>query len=270
MTEAASALIPGNDLGREQVQACLREVEEILDQPRLLQSPEDIEELEHQCARLCDNLLANIVGAVLQCALDSTAVEEKTRRLARETPKRLKPADIRSVHVQFLRDPRVQVTTLYYRRRKGNILHRAKGLFPALVVLGFHEHASSGATSQIARTECAMYSLEEAAAWLRDTGGLIVGVKTITRIARRFGQRSRSALPAHLQIATAENAGIGERRTLVISVDGGRLRIRRNKRGPPSPKGRRRYHTDWREPLLLYIYMLKPNGSVDRSFTPPD
>lgn len=261
-----------NDHWRGQVQACLRAVEEILDQPPVLQSPGDLEQLERECAQLCDALLASVVAAVTQSALDSSAVVEKAHELAQTAPKRLKPAEVRPVSVQFMRGPRVQVSARYYRRRKGDILHRGKGLFPALAVLGIHEHASPGATSQIARAACAMCSLEEATAWLHDTAGLDIDVKTLRRITRRFGDRARYALPDHLRIATAgadsANGAVPEVRTLVISVDGGRLRIRRNKRGPPTRKGRRRYHTDWREPLLLHVYMLKNDGSVDRSFTP--
>jgi hypothetical protein len=55
---------------------------------------------------------------------------------------------------------------------------------------------------------------------------------------------------------------------VVISTDGGRIRIRKNKRGPRTQKGRRRYSTHWREPKLLIIYTVDDNGKMDRSFAP--
>ncbi|MDR2570712.1 MAG: hypothetical protein LBD23_10525 [Oscillospiraceae bacterium] len=52
---------------------------------------------------------------------------------------------------------------------------------------------------------------------------------------------------------------------IVVSVDGGRIRIRRDKKGSKTKKNRTRYSTDWREPKLLCIYFLSKNGEIDRS-----
>jgi hypothetical protein len=57
-------------------------------------------------------------------------------------------------------------------------------------------------------------------------------------------------------------------RRVVISMDGGRLRIRRTKRGKRTKKGRSRYHTDWREPKLLVIYVVNEAGRIEQSFNP--
>ncbi|HNR99186.1 MAG TPA: hypothetical protein PKX48_06670 [Planctomycetota bacterium] len=264
MTTAAIACETPAGHWLERVRASLRAVEELAEHPPPLETAADLAAFERECTRGCDAVHAIVMGTVTQLALDRAAVKAKAQELAAATSKRLKPADVRTVYVQFQRGPRVPLSTQYYRRRKRDVLRREKGLFPAFVLLGIQERASPGATSQIARAACAMSSLEEAAACLRDTGGLDVDVKTIRRITRRFGQCARSALPDHLRIMTPN----GEGRTLVISVDGGRLRVRRDKRGPPTRKGRRRYHTDWREPLLLHVYVLNPDGSVDRSFSP--
>ena len=55
---------------------------------------------------------------------------------------------------------------------------------------------------------------------------------------------------------------------VVVSTDGGRVRIRTNKRGKRTKKGRRRYRTDWREPKLLAIYVVDEQGRIEREFTP--
>lgn len=55
---------------------------------------------------------------------------------------------------------------------------------------------------------------------------------------------------------------------VVVSTDGGRTRIRKNKRGKKTKKGRRRYHTDWREPKLLVIYVVDEKGKILREFSP--
>ena len=55
-------------------------------------------------------------------------------------------------------------------------------------------------------------------------------------------------------------------RRVVVSTDGGRIRIRTTKRGPKTAKGRNRYRTDWREPKLLIIYVVDEKGQMDREF----
>jgi hypothetical protein len=55
---------------------------------------------------------------------------------------------------------------------------------------------------------------------------------------------------------------------VVISTDGGRLRVRKNKRGKKTKKGRSRYSTDWREPKLLVIYVVNEKGRIDQEFAP--
>jgi len=249
---------------QQQTDKCLAAVQAFRTQPPPVTNAMDLAAAEQECARRCDALFAAMMGELTQAALDSPVVREQAHTLARGAPKRLKAADERQIQVQFQRGPSVPLRVTYYRRRKGDTFHREKGMFPALVSLGIYEHTSPAAASHMARSACAVASLEEATAWLRDTGGLAVDLKTLRRVTRGFGQRARAALPDNLEALQVR----GDGRSVVISVDGGRLRVRRDKAGARTKKGRRRYHTDWREPLLLHIYVLDPAGRLDRSFTP--
>ncbi len=57
--------------------------------------------------------------------------------------------------------------------------------------------------------------------------------------------------------------------TLVVGVDGGRLRIRKTKRGKKKKGAKQQgYYTDWREPKLLTIYLLDNKGEKVSSFKP--
>jgi len=53
-----------------------------------------------------------------------------------------------------------------------------------------------------------------------------------------------------------------------MSADGGRTRLRENKRGKKTAKGRRRFRGAWREPKLFIIYVVDAEGKLDRSFVP--
>ena len=57
-------------------------------------------------------------------------------------------------------------------------------------------------------------------------------------------------------------------RRVVISSDGGRLRLRESKRGLKTKKGRKRYTGAWREPKVLIVYVVDAEGKRDTSFAP--
>ena len=104
-------------------------------------------------------------------------------------------------------------------------------------------------------------SLKEAGQVLKGRG-IDIDVKKIQEITVRYGRRAE---------IVKQNEGIEVTETMagcrvVISTDGGRIRIRKNKRGPKTRKGRSRYTTKWREPKLLIIYMVNDKGEMERSF----
>ncbi len=60
-----------------------------------------------------------------------------------------------------------------------------------------------------------------------------------------------------------------ENQRVLISVDGGRLRQRKNKRGP-IPKGNKQhgFHTEWIEPKLFAIYVIDEDGKLIKKIPP--
>ena len=57
-------------------------------------------------------------------------------------------------------------------------------------------------------------------------------------------------------------------RRVVVSMDGGRIRLKEPKRGRKTAKGRSRYRGAWREPKLFIIYVVDAEGQLERSFMP--
>jgi len=110
----------------------------------------------------------------------------------------------------------------------------------------------------------AMLSSFEETSRLFDDKGVSLGINTIRRITQRYAHRAKIAQRIE-QYPFAESLG---QRHVVISTDGGRIRIRKDKRGPRTKKGRRRYSTHWREPKLLMIYTVDEHGKMDRRFAP--
>jgi hypothetical protein len=91
-----------------------------------------------------------------------------------------------------------------------------------------------------------------------------MSIRRIANVAYHFAQRARSRQEVEGMGIEGSLAG----RRVVISTDGGRLRVRKNKRGKKTKKGRRRYHTDWREPKLLVIYVVNEKGRIAQEFAP--
>ena len=98
---------------------------------------------------------------------------------------------------------------------------------------------------------------------LANRGGAL-DIKTIRLIAYRYAARAR--LVQQVERTTFEDT-VAHRR-VVISSDGGRLRLRETKRGPKTKKGRRRSTGAWREPKVLLGYVVDAEGKRDATFVP--
>jgi hypothetical protein len=125
------------------------------------------------------------------------------------------------------------------------------------------DRTSPALASEVAQLAAALSSFEDAQARLRQMG-VEMSIQRIANVAYHFAERARKQ--QELEGMGIEGSLAGKR--VVISTDGGRLRVRRNKRGKRTKKGRSRYHTDWREPKLLVIYVVDENGRLAQEFAP--
>jgi hypothetical protein len=94
--------------------------------------------------------------------------------------------------------------------------------------------------------------------------GVELDTKTVRLIAYRYGARAR--LEQQMESTVFEDSVAGRR--VVVSSDGGRIRLRESKRGPKTKKGRRRYTGAWREPKVLIVYVVDAEGKRDTCFAP--
>jgi hypothetical protein len=123
------------------------------------------------------------------------------------------------------------------------------GLYPAFTLLGIFDRCSPLLLSDVALLSAMLSSFDETSSAFRDRG-VNLNINTILRIAERFAKRAAMAQ----QVCGLTCSETLDGHTVVISNDGGRIRIRKDKSGPGTAKDRRRYSTRWREPKLLIIY----------------
>jgi hypothetical protein len=131
------------------------------------------------------------------------------------------------------------------------------------LLLGVYDRCTPLLSSQISILAAMLSSFEEVSQVFKDKA-MNIGINAIRRIAQRFASRAKLAQ----QMETIAQSDCLDQRRVVVSSDGGRLRIRKDKRGPRTKKGRRRYHTGWKEPKLIMLYAVDNQGKIDRRFIP--
>jgi len=171
---------------------------------------------------------------------------------------------LRQVQVRFSGGTIISLQVPYW-SRKGAAGRRGKGLYPSLYLLGIYDHCTPLLASEVALTSTALASLEEAQNMLKSRGCLL-NIKTIRRVAKQFSRRARLSCKMD-GLPLPEDHSLKGRR-IVMSTDGGRLRVRKSKQGRKTKKRRHRYSTDWREPKLIIIYTTNENGRIDKLFLP--
>lgn len=176
---------------------------------------------------------------------------------------------------------KVQVRTRYHsrqyargrRRRWGNRGKSGSGIYPALEHLGIKHGVTPALASEVAREVTEGPSMEAVQErFVRR--GLPFDIKAIQRIAEAFaeiGLTIRKAWSNTGGRAPSPLIPVGETLAgmrVMLGVDGGRLRLRKNKPGRKPDTGRSGFWTDWREPKLLVIRIIDDAGKVIRELPP--
>jgi len=133
-----------------------------------------------------------------------------------------------------------------------------------LEVLGILGKASPAFLSKTIQMSLLCPSLETARAVL-DEQGIQINVKTLRRYCKLTGERGMEWRGLVSLDGTEELDGV----TVVVGIDGGRLRERRGKLGRwKKGQKRRGFSTEWREPKLFTIYFLNGDGEIIRELPP--
>jgi len=227
----------------------------------------DFAEVERTLTTLVNQVLTALLEGVLRPVLSDAGWLERLRRLGGRRGMRFK--EYRRVRVRLSTGMEVEVVSPYFikaapkrgRRKRGP---NGRGSHLGLEALGFIGRCSARLVSEVVQNAVLCPSLEVAREGLARRG-IERDVKTLRRLCGQRGERGLAWRgPASLS-GSEQLAG----HTLVIGMDGGRLRERRCKRGRKKAGQKRQgYHTDWHEPKLFTIYLLDPQGEVVKAFAP--
>lgn len=225
----------------------------------------DLVAFEQRIGQLTQQLHALLAAIAVQTEVCSPRFREATALLVAALPSRLKNQGWRPVSLRFAVGPQVVVFLPYYSRSKVCTAKPCKACFPALLLLGICDHCSPSLAGDVASLTALLGSFQETRSLLRQRG-IYLSVNKLRSVVYHYAQRVRLAQPAARMFPGESLKG----RMVVITTDGGRIRIRKDRKAK-TKKGRKRYSTRWREPKLLMIYTVKQKGGrtqIDKSFAP--
>src|SRR5947209_14149744 len=231
---------------RAEIQAVQQQIETKRREGRVIRTAEDFQSWERAIATLTNRLSALLMAEATQAALDDSENRRQARSLAQGAGRAVKDQGRRDVTLRTTCG-RVIVRATYFSRNCDRS-KAGKGTYPMLLLWGVQDRCTAAIVSEVSKLVAMLGSLEEVEQVLSDRGQPL-DFKAIRTIAYRFAARARAAQRAGDLNWGETVAG----RRVVVSTDGGRIRIRTTKRGPKTAKGPDRYRTDWPEPKLLIL-----------------
>ncbi len=134
---------------------------------------------------------------------------------------------------------------------------------PFLRWLGMESGVTPYVCSNIAKYGTVATSFEMAKQTLKDWG-LKISLERISRLTYKFGREGLSRRQSKILALEQDRLETGESlkdKRVIISVDGGRTRVRNYDQKKTNPKTQRKKYTgEWIEPKLLTIYTVDEKG----------
>lgn len=219
---------------------------------------------EQRSADLGRKLASLRQGMALILATNSPEMQQNERDFVAGLPKKFHSQGKRDKVVNLAGGVRVTLSVTYYNRLKCPQVGKngRRGLFPMLMLLGITGHYTPRTRSRMAKAAALLGSFQEAVEMLAEDG-IKVSVNQLRAVTAGMGQM----LQRLAQQGTMTVAGSVAGRRIVVSLDGGRVRLRERRKGK-TKKGRKRFAPAWREPRMFIIYAVDENGRMDPDFPP--
>lgn len=216
---------------------------------------------EQQISDLGRKLASLHHGMALIRAADSAEMRRREREFVKALPKKFHSQGTRKKIVHLPGHVRVTLSVTYYHRCQSGGNGR-RGLFPMLMLLGIAGHYTPYVRKRMAKAAALLGSYEEAIEMLAEDG-IHVSVNQLRDVTAGMGQMLQRLTSRHALTAAGNVSG----RRIVVSMDGGRVRLRERRRGK-TKKGRKRFAAKWREPRLFIIYAVDDEGRLADDFPP--
>lgn len=204
-------------------------------------------------------------GMILIRSVNSKKMQKHIRTFVDALPHRFHSHGCRKKQVELAGGVTVTLSVTYYHRSldRGKVRKKGRrGVYPALVLLGICDKFPPRVRSQMAKAAALLGSFEEAAGMLAEHG-MTVSVNRLRKVTRGLGDMLARLTTAGELKLSGDVAG----RRIVVTTDGGRVRLRERRRGK-TKKGRKKFAANWREPRLFMIYAVDEQGRLAKDFPP--
>jgi hypothetical protein len=234
-------------------------------------NPDSFRNIETEAAELFLRLSGPLLAAVLLAATAKPEFLEKCNAAVRHHVTPLAQGRKQTVMIRFLCGLVFHIVTTYFppaRKKKNEVVaEKRSGLSPEQALLGFGVKCSPGLEEKVARAVALYPSIKLAQQELKRQG-IAMNVKEIRRIAMQCGEGILSLrfhrlinefLEGRLACGTELHG-----KAVVIELDGGRVRTRKNKAGKRTKGRRPKFDAPWREPKVMIIYTVDENGKKEK------
>ena len=232
---------------------------------RVVTSAAEHAQVERELAELHTKLRSLRHGLLLIRSVNSSSLRNSERRFVQALPQKFHSQGVRHKTVELPGGVTVTLSVTYYHRCRSpqQAAQKARrGMFPRLLLLGISEGFTPAVRSRMAKSAALLGSFEEAAEMLA-AEGLRVSVNRLRQVTAGMGR----LLSRLTRAGTLTAAGNAAGRRIVVTTDGGRVRLRERRRGK-TKKGRKRFAARWREPRLFMIYAVDDEGRLADDFPP--
>ncbi len=260
----AAVASPGDTIATFQVQT-----QDCIDNwaGQLADNPDRFADIEQQIDQHYRQGAGQLVASLLAEATSDPQMDKHVGKIRQNAAIPLRAPELRTIKIRLLCGLVLWVTTAYCAPRRGKAVDRTEqpvGLYPELAALGMGKGCSPALQYKVARLVALSPSIDAARKELRREG-IVLDKKTVRRIAEQLGHqllelRRRELLAWREGWLPAGNEFAGRR--VAVQIDGGRVRLRENKKRKKKKGTRRKFDTPWREPKALVIFEFDERGKM--------
>lgn len=243
---------------------------------QLRNDPDKLAEVEQQIDAHYRQGAGQLLAGLLAQVSQDPRMQQHVQNVRENAVTPLRSPQRRTLRIRLLSGLVLWVTTLYCGPRRTNSADATEqhaGLYPELAAFGLGKGCSPALQSKVARLVALSPSIDAAhKELLRE--GIKLDKKTVRRIAEQLGQQllelRRRELFAWRDGWLPPGRYFAGRR-VAVQIDGGRIRLRENKKqkGKRNKGRRRRFDTPWREPKALIIFEFDERGKMIRKERQP-
>lgn len=185
--------------------------------------------------------------------------------------KALRLVSYRDVWITLPTGTKIQVRSPFFvkaapRRGRKKRGPQNRGEHPLLSLMGFVHKVEPGLAFRAVQLAVLTPSFETASRIL-EREGIALSPNKLRRMTAELGPLDPCSRVERL--LESGDASPLENRRVLLAVDGGRIRGRKNKRGRlPAGAKRRGFHADWVEPKLFGVYAIDEDGEIVKDFDP--